>query len=238
MQIPDPGTKDYGTCLQPPDTRTARKVTNFQDLAVQKLFPMPISTPNTKESRETVPAEHLQLLVGCFILGLLLCSSLVAYTNHVKATITTLDQVSYSGSPASETMAPRTIRGPGTVEETTSIVQPKNMENSLEEEQTKTASETSNRELTVVDRFAEGSVSQKTGINKRLARKRISRTLAQTGIPTLSQAWSGTNIPIHAKAALIEMRREAPIRRQNAKEKLSRSGAIHRRLAIRTPLGP
>jgi hypothetical protein len=108
---------------------------------------MPIAPPLTEEQREIVSSEHLQLLLGCLILGFVLCGSMVVYTNHVKEALTALAQVPVSGNSAGETTAPLSLRTPGLLEETTSIAQPQSLEVSLKAQPNKLASVTSNRKL-------------------------------------------------------------------------------------------
>ena len=208
-------TKDYGSFLQSPDTQKARKVT----ISPLLPFPMPIAPPLAEEQREIVPSEHLQLLLGCLILGFVLCGSMVLYTNHVKGALTALAQVPYSESSAAETTAPLSLRPPGLLEETTSIVQPQSLKVSLKAQPNTPASVTSNRKLHPVHRSGDESGWQTTTFNQRLVQKLI-RTTSKRGNPMAHLAWSQTDFPHHSHGAFIEMQRQAA-KRRNAKEKSS-----------------
>src|ERR1700693_1347106 len=79
----------------PPTTRysESEKGDNLPHLCDSNRFPMPTDPPIAEEQPEIVPSEHLQLLLGCLILGFVLCGSMVLYTNHVKGALTALAQV-------------------------------------------------------------------------------------------------------------------------------------------------
>jgi len=200
---------------------------------------MPIAPPIAEEQREIVPSEHLQLLLGCLILGFVLCGSMVVYTNHVKEALTALAQVPYSGSSAAETTAPLSLRPPELLEETTSIAQPQSLEVSLKAQPNKPASVTSDRKLHPVHRSGDESGWQTNTFNQRLVQNLI-RTPSKRGNPnahpTLAGAWSQTDFPRHTQVALIEMQRQTA-KRKNAKEKSSRSRPIQVTHAIRTSAG-
>jgi hypothetical protein len=220
----------------PPTTRysESEKGDNLPHLYDSNCFPMPIA----QEQREIVPSEHLQLLLGCLVLGFVLCGSMVVYTNHVKEALNAPAQVPYSGSSAAETTAPLSLRPPGLLEETTSIAQPQSPEVSLKAQPNKPASVTSSRKLHPVHRSSDESGWQTTTFNQRLVQNLI-RTASKRGNPnahpTLAGAWSQTDFPRHAQGALIEMQRQTA-KRKNAKEKSSRSRPIQAH-AIRTSFG-
>jgi hypothetical protein len=184
---------------------------------------MPIAPPLTEEQHEIVSSEHLQLLLGCLILGFLLCGSMVFYTNHVKEALTALAQVPVSGNSAGETTAPLSLRTPGLLEETTSIAQPQSLEVSLKAQPNKLASVTSNRKFHPVHRTGDESGWPTTTFNQRRVPK-LSRATSKRGNlmahPTFALAWSQTDFPHHSHGAFIEMQRQAA-KRRNAKEKPS-----------------
>jgi hypothetical protein len=191
---------------------------------------MPIAPLIIEEQPEIVPSEHLQLLLGCLILGFVLCGSMVVYTNHVKEALTALAQVPYSGSPGAETMAPLSLRPPGLLEDT-SIVQA---------QPNKPASVTSNRKLHPVHRSGDESEWQTTTFNQRLVQKLVRTTSKRcnpNAHPTFAGAWSQTYFPHHARGAFIEMQRQTA-KGKNAIEKSSRSRPIQVTHVIRTSFGP
>jgi hypothetical protein len=135
---------------------------------------MPIAPPIGEVQREIVPSEHLQLLLGCLILGFVLCGSMVVYTNHVKEALTA--QVLYSGGSAAETVAPMSLQTSGLLEEPPSIAQPQSLEVSLKAEPNKPAGVPSNRKLHPVHRSGDESEWQTTTVNQRLVHKLIRTT--------------------------------------------------------------
>jgi hypothetical protein len=201
---------------------------------------MPIAPPIAEEQREIVPSEHLQLLLGCLILGFVLCGSIVVYTNRVKEALTALAQIPYSGGSAAETMAPLSIRTPGLLEEISSIAQPQSLEVSLKAQPNKPASATSNRKLHPVHQSGDESGWQTTTFNQRLVQKLIRTTSKRgnpIGHPTFAGARSQTDFPHHAHGAFFEMQRQTA-KGKNAKDKSSRSRPIQVTHAIRTSFGP
>lgn len=186
---------------------------------------MPIAPSIAEEQREIIPSEHLQLLLGCLILGIALCGSIMVYTNHVKEALTVLGQVPDSGSSTAETMAPPSLRPPELVEETTSIAQPHSLAVSLNPQPNKPASVTSNRKWHPVHRGGDKSGWQTTTSNQRLVQN-LNRTTSKRGNPighpTFAGAWYQMYFPHHAHGAFIEMQRQAA-KRKNAKKKSSHS---------------
>jgi hypothetical protein len=186
---------------------------------------MPIAPSIAEEQREIIPSEHLQLLLGCLILGIALCGSIMVYTNHVKEALTVLGQVPDSGSSTAETMEPPSLRPPELVEETTSIAQPHSLAVSLNPQPNKPASVTSNRKWHPVHRGGDKSGWQTTTSNQRLVQN-LNRTTSKRGNPighpTFAGAWYQMYFPHHAHGAFIEMQRQAA-KRKNAKKKSSHS---------------
>jgi hypothetical protein len=201
---------------------------------------MPIAPPLAEEQREIVPSEHLQLLLGCLVLGFVLCGSMVVYTNHVKEALTALAQVPVSGNSAGEITAPSNLRTPGLLEETTSIAQAQSLEVSLKAQPNKLASVTSNRKSHPVHRTGDESGWPTATFSQRLIPK-LSRATSKRGNlmahPTFAVAWSQTDFPRHSHGAFIEMQRQAT-KRSNAKEKSSHPRPIQVTPMIRTSFGP
>jgi hypothetical protein len=200
---------------------------------------MPIAPPIAEEQREIIPSEHLQLLLGCLILGFVLCSSIVVYTNHLKEAVAALAQIPYSGSSAAETMAPVSLPTPGLLEEATSIAQPQSVEISLPAQPNKPARVNPNRKLHRVHRNGE-SGWQTTPFNQRLVQKLIRTTPKRDhsiGHPTFAGAWYQTDFRHHPHGAFIEMQRQTA-KGKNAKDKSSRSRPIQPTHGIRTSFGP
>jgi hypothetical protein len=178
---------------------------------------MTYATPVAEDSHEIVLPDHLQLLLGCLLLGLLFCGSIAVYTNHVREAAAILAQLPDSGSSSNATMPPASIESPGVRENSSPIVQSQSSDGFLKVKQNKPAVANLTRKSPPALRGGDAIALQTRAIHRRIARTLVGKpatSRVERSHPTPPVGWFRTNLPRHSKTALIEVWRQTHKPRQ------------------------
>jgi hypothetical protein len=182
---------------------------------------MPIARPTAANPPDVGLPDYLQPLIGCLLLAMPMCISIVLYTNHVKEAAAMLSQVSVSRASAAETLASNHPLEPAALEKRTLTAQSPKSDISLSSGQSPLANKKDASDYRSVLEPDQRAMVAK----KQLARKPIRPPVAESSTAIFSRGWSRINYPSHAKAGFIAVGHQSHkrSRRQNPEAKSTHS---------------
>ena len=173
---------------------------------------MPIATSDAENSSEiTAQPDYLQLLLGCSILGLLLCIPIVAYTNQLKQAAAVLFPDRSPEVSAVETIPPSLTNGPAALAGAAPTAQLQTTRVFFSARQNQSVKVAPTRKSPRNHQGGDVGASPKVGFSKQNFWQQVLTR------PTSGRTWSRNDFPRHAKAALIAIWRQT-LKRPHAKK--------------------